>query len=313
MVALGLIPDRLAPEVFEDYALLEEGSAREFIGPDLLRPAAASGGWVQCSLRRGPEAKTEFRLCEEKTGRFLLSARRVGDRFLISSYDPQSSSRSSSPCKRPRRVEKTPTKRAAAAAVLEPAATRASAGGQKPNEGGIALTLTLCSSSGFDSPEALATVWPSAKWSKEHQAEFRRLRISLPSPSAEAEAHYMYDLSPRLPARSRPAGDGAGDDEHREGAENPRGRKLLLANKVPAWSPQLSSLSLKFARKRVTCSSSKNFLVYTEADLRLPKRAAAADNAVFQLGKRAPRTFALDYQHPLSAIQAFGIALAAFH
>ena len=37
-----------------------------------------------------------------------------------------------------------------------------------------------------------------------------------------------------------------------------------------------------------------------------------ADNAVFQLGKLAPRTFALDFRYPISPLQAFAVALAAF-
>ena len=59
-------------------------------------------------------------------------------------------------------------------------------------------------------------------------------------------------------------------------------------------------------------SSSKNFLVYTAEALRDPKRRDDAEAAVFQLGKLAPKTFALDFRHPMSALQAFGVALAAF-
>ena len=59
-------------------------------------------------------------------------------------------------------------------------------------------------------------------------------------------------------------------------------------------------------------SYSKNFLVYTAEALRDPKRRDDAEAAVFQLGKLAPKTFALDFRHPMSALQAFGVALAAF-
>ena len=88
--------------------------------------------------------------------------------------------------------------------------------------------------------------------------------------------------------------------------------RVALHSKLPVWNRQLGCLSLHFGRKRVRASSSKNFLVYTAEALRDPKRRDDAEAAVFQLGKLAPKTFALDFRHPMSALQAFGVALAAF-
>ena len=37
-----------------------------------------------------------------------------------------------------------------------------------------------------------------------------------------------------------------------------------------------------------------------------------AKEALMQFGKQRHKTFALDFRHPISALQAFGIALSAF-
>ena len=41
-------------------------------------------------------------------------------------------------------------------------------------------------------------------------------------------------------------------------------------------------------------------------------RPAGTDDAILQFGKVAPGTFVLDFRAPVSALQAFGIALSAF-
>ena len=95
---------------------------------------------------------------------------------------------------------------------------------------------------------------------------------------------------------------------------SPRARasRVRLRNKLPTWNKQLGCLSLHFGRKRVRTSSSKNFLVYAEDVLADAVAREDADNAAFQLGKLAARTFALDYKHPMNTLQAFAVALTAF-
>ena len=82
---------------------------------------------------------------------------------------------------------------------------------------------------------------------------------------------------------------------------------VRLKNKNPVYKN--GHYGLRFARGRVKESSSKNLLVFR--DEVLDQREPIAEEAVFQLGKMGKGTFALDFRHPLSAIQAFAIALAA--
>ena len=133
-----------------------------------------------------------------------------------------------------------------------------------------------------------SAVQPSSVWCDRQGAELRRLAITLPE--SAPTAHYTHDWNTPLPTA----------------------KSVALHSKLPVWNRQLGCLSLHFGRKRVRASSSKNFLVYTTNALRDPKKRDDAEAAVFQLGKLAPKTFALDFRHPLSALQAFAVALAAF-
>ena len=65
-------------------------------------------------------------------------------------------------------------------------------------------------------------------------------------------------------------------------------------------------------RRELGSSSSKNFLIYTEDVLNDGAAREDADNAAFQLGKLAAKTFALDFRYPINPLQAFAVALTAF-
>lgn len=83
-----------------------------------------------------------------------------------------------------------------------------------------------------------------------------------------------------------------------------RGKKQILAlhNKYPHWNEDTQSYVLNF-NNRVSQASIKNFQVAPSFDLTY---------IVLQFGRTGPDTFSMDFQYPLSAIQAFGITLTEF-
>lgn len=85
---------------------------------------------------------------------------------------------------------------------------------------------------------------------------------------------------------------------------------LVLRNKAPRWHEQLQCWCLNF-NGRVTVASVKNFQLVAS-----PENGAAAgqehENVILQFGKVGKDVFTMDYQHPISAFQAFAICLSSF-
>lgn len=77
---------------------------------------------------------------------------------------------------------------------------------------------------------------------------------------------------------------------------------LPLHNKQPVWSDETQAYVLNF-HGRVTQASVKNFQLVHAAD---------EDYIVLQFGRISDDLFTLDYNFPLSALQAFCIALSSF-
>ena len=116
---------------------------------------------------------------------------------------------------------------------------------------------------------------------------------------------------------------------------------MILKNKPPKWNDQVGAYVLNF-NGRVTRASVKNFQLcdlandrerHTSPQPRLPRRlvppsaprraacvltgcaascARSADTVIMQFGRVGKDAFTMDYQHPLCALQAFGIALSSF-
>jgi len=78
---------------------------------------------------------------------------------------------------------------------------------------------------------------------------------------------------------------------------------IALQNKKPVWDPVTKGYCLDF-RGRVTEPSVKNFQL-------VPCSGADSNRVVLQFGKCGPDSFALDFSHPLTPLQAFGIALTS--
>jgi tubby-related protein 1 len=77
---------------------------------------------------------------------------------------------------------------------------------------------------------------------------------------------------------------------------------LVMFNKPPRWNEELNAYCLNF-NGRVTEASVKNFQLVTEDNL---------GYVLLQFGKIGRNTFTMDYQWPMSALQAFAICLSSF-
>ncbi|KAJ1978678.1 hypothetical protein H4R33_005917 [Dimargaris cristalligena] len=77
---------------------------------------------------------------------------------------------------------------------------------------------------------------------------------------------------------------------------------LVLYNKSPQWNEESHSYVLNF-NGRVTVASVKNFQLVNDLDM---------DYIILQFGRISQSVFTLDFQFPMTPLQAFGIALASF-
>ncbi|KAI3975677.1 hypothetical protein MKX01_023103 [Papaver californicum] len=86
-------------------------------------------------------------------------------------------------------------------------------------------------------------------------------------------------------------------------------RTLVLRNKAPRWHEQLQCWCLNFLGQ-VTVASVKNFQLVAS-----PEGGPAGpehDKVLLQFGKVGKDLFTMDFQHPISAFQAFAICLSSF-
>ncbi|CAI5441227.1 unnamed protein product [Caenorhabditis angaria] len=81
------------------------------------------------------------------------------------------------------------------------------------------------------------------------------------------------------------------------------GDLVVLNNKNPVWNEDTQSYVLNF-HGRVTQASVKNFQIIHEND---------PDYIIMQFGRVSDEHFSMDFRYPLSALQAFGIAMTSFH
>ena len=77
---------------------------------------------------------------------------------------------------------------------------------------------------------------------------------------------------------------------------------VQMANKMPIWSEEHMSYVANF-HGRVTMASVKNFQIAPAKD---------PEYVVLQFGRVDKHRFTMDYQYPMSAIQAFAICLSSF-
>ncbi|UJR11532.1 hypothetical protein I4U23_015713 [Adineta vaga] len=82
---------------------------------------------------------------------------------------------------------------------------------------------------------------------------------------------------------------------------------IEIKNKTPEYNEESKKYILNFFENRVKLPSHKNFQLCTSPG------ENHEDNIIMQFGRIDDNNFALDYRYPLTAIQAFGIALSSFH
>ena len=83
---------------------------------------------------------------------------------------------------------------------------------------------------------------------------------------------------------------------------------INLKTKQPRWNERLKSYALNFGG-RVKQASIKNFILIQ--DCKSAEEEEKAQNVII-FGKIDENTFALEFWHPLSLFQAFGIAMSEF-
>lgn len=77
---------------------------------------------------------------------------------------------------------------------------------------------------------------------------------------------------------------------------------VTMINKPPKWNDTVRAFVLNF-NGRVTMASVKNFQLVTPED---------HERIVLQFGRVGKDLFTMDFQWPLSPLQAFGICVSAF-
>ena len=94
-----------------------------------------------------------------------------------------------------------------------------------------------------------------------------------------------------------------------------------VSNQLPVWDSVNGCLMMKFLRKRVRASSSKNVVLFRSDDLEQHEADGTQvdqDNAIMQFGKveaykhLAKSTFVLDFRDPIPPLQAFAMSLSSF-
>ncbi|XP_046341990.1 tubby-related protein 3-like isoform X1 [Haliotis rufescens] len=117
----------------------------------------------------------------------------------------------------------------------------------------------------------------------------RKMTVIIPGMNLD---HERVDIKPRGDH------DGLVERYKRKHMEN----LLELHNKTPVWNDETQSYVLNF-HGRVTQASVKNFQIVHDNDV---------DYIVMQFGRVAEDVFTMDFNYPMCALQAFGIALSSF-
>lgn len=274
------------PEEFEE---MEAGEAAHVVSLEMYAPAHRSRSWVECIVRTTPGTGA-YRLYLDGSNRFLLSAKRFGpDLFYISSEENF-----------PLRT-KIP-KRKYIARIIE-------------RRGVFYLCMNSCALCdktlgkyicGYDAEhrEILAKITYAIRNVSLGGAEDVSMRCMLLAvPMLENKCRVVW--CPR--ALNSSATCTFDEISHLPGITT------RFVNRLPEWDSDLNSLSLKFHANRISCPSSKNFLIYEEKHmLSSNKKKLTANHATMQFGKSGDDLYCLDFKFPLSPLQAFGIALTTF-
>lgn len=275
--------------------------------------------WARYYVHRAN--KVEYRLYSDSSNQFLLSALRVGDDVYISQHEdfPSVACRDAkTPLQGLRKMGQ----------VMVCASLR-----KETSQGGAQIfKLFSHSCAGCDHILQKYTCgWsrPAAgTWGRDRDRQLLACMTHSKRKIAHtsSEAHFMEVKLPALRQtaahrcvwcpRTQPA------DKCGRVPQPCEDEVLRMENQLPTWNPEKRSLSLRFAEGRIKKASAKNFM------LTMPKAALASSSAgpeeaktavksvatdkhsVMQFGKAKKQTYVLDVHHPMSVLQAFGIALS---
>lgn len=309
--------ERSLKRSFDDFDMLECGDAREFIPRELLNPPA---NWWECKVTR--ERKTNFymhleRLRTEGGDRFILSAKKVGNDFFISQYEdfPEDSTAQTVPqgkfCAVLRKLPG-----AGHEFTLSPAAC-----GQEED------TISHISHGNFKQPQCgaeirtVAATFVDQARSDKYVWDQAAGGGAVPVGSAPGGARMRpTQPHPSLPQPNlRRRRSCASSDSSASGSED--GEMVEVSNQLPVYDSVNGCLMMKFLRKRVRASSSKNVVLFRSDDLEQHEADGSQvdqDNAIMQFGKieahkrLAKSTFVLDFRNPIPPLHAFAMALSSF-
>lgn len=296
-------------EKFNDIDMLESGYAREYITEECLSPTVNEKEWRNCYVQR--VEKKKFKLFEDGTDRFLLSAKQVDDTFYISQYEdfPE--------------MDGCPTNYYCAILKKTPNAPNFklyNCGCEGCDKGFMKYTCNDEEGGSHEHEGAdrqlLADISHMIKRIPQVDADMRSLDVTIPAVMEDKKSRVVW--CPRQNGSDTPSGSTPRHDSgktHFVTSPSPTHKQLRsfdesnmtddrckLQSKLPEWNHDLKSLVLKFNGGRVLQASSKNFLIATSDQ---PNRG------VLQFGKNKKGHFVLDFRYPIAPIQAFGICLSS--
>lgn len=85
----------------------------------------------------------------------------------------------------------------------------------------------------------------------------------------------------------------------------------MIDTAKPQWSEEMQAWTLNF-NGRVNVASKKNIILTPSKENESMDEEFGCETTCVRFGKFAKHRFSLDYRYPVSSIQAFSIALAAF-
>eukprot|EP00002_Diphylleia_rotans_P018794 TRINITY_DN3637_c0_g1_i1.p1 TRINITY_DN3637_c0_g1~~TRINITY_DN3637_c0_g1_i1.p1 ORF type:complete len:522 (-),score=104.37 TRINITY_DN3637_c0_g1_i1:238-1803(-) len=162
------------------------------------------------------------------------------------------------------------------------------------------MSYTVVGLGGFSTPGASTQELGHVKFLEKHP---RDMMFLVPTPTGDQVPLVQSASDSGSKSKSRLF------ESYRQSGGPGQIRPVSLRTKKPTWDEELHGFVLEFYG-RVTQRSSKNMQLVVEKAEGLPD--AEDEKPVFIFGRTSENEFTLDFSWPLTAIQAFGVAIAAF-
>lgn len=301
--------------------LLEGGLVRDTTAHTVTSPVKVKSNWKQFYIFKDHADKNIFKMYDQKSDAFLLSARRDKSTFWISQYEcvPKLEERSSfNGVVKP--VENYSTK-IRKFQIFSFQCEHCDDTLQRytctHSDDEIDLTATDSATTCSYQRQHFADVTHTDQFIVGSGVQARYMSCDIPhvnedltrvvwcprtsKDTLEEEARRKLEIDTMLKNVDISGGSSSGGDD--DGVDSlGKGITYSLDTKLPQWNDAAESLVMKFVGRRITVASSKNMLLKSKED----------GKNIMQFGKARTGKYHLDFKHPLSAIQAFGIALTTF-